>query len=86
MASLRVVKFGYNNLNGNLPNDFFSQLPQLENFTLYNNQFVGIIPGSIDNCTSLIYLALHSNFLTGMFYFSISTYLPEIGCMLIISY
>ncbi|XP_039684429.1 receptor kinase-like protein Xa21 [Medicago truncatula] len=65
MTSLRVVKFGYNNLNGNLPNDFFNQLPQLENFILKNNQFEGSIPQSIGNCTSLIYINLASNFLTG---------------------
>jgi len=69
MTSLRVVKFGYNNLNGNLPNDFFNQLPQLENFTLNNNQFEGNIPQSIGNCISLIYLGLESNFFSGMFYF-----------------
>jgi len=69
MTSLRVVKVGFNNLNGSLPNDFFNHHPQLEHFILNNNQFEGSIPRSIGNCTSLIYLDLSANFFTGMFYF-----------------
>jgi len=68
MTSLRVVNFGYNNLNGDLPNEFFNQLPQLENFNLADNQFEGRIPRSIGNCTSLISFVLASNFFTGMFH------------------
>ncbi|KEH15584.1 LRR receptor-like kinase family protein [Medicago truncatula] len=68
MTSLRVVKFGYNSLNGSLPNDFFNQHPQLENLILNNNQFEGSIPRSIGNCTSLIYLVLASNFFTELFF------------------
>jgi len=69
MTSLRMVELANNNLNGRLSNDFFNQLPQLENFTLAYNQFEGSIPRSIGNCTSLINLHLESNFFTGMFYF-----------------
>jgi len=69
MTSLRLVKLGYNNLNGSLPNDFFNQHPQLENFILNNNQIEGSISRSIGNCTSLTILALHSNYFIGMFYF-----------------
>ncbi|KEH19799.1 LRR receptor-like kinase family protein, putative [Medicago truncatula] len=67
MTSLRVVEFGFNNLNGRLPNDFFNQLPQLEYCILNNNQFEGSIPRSIGNCTSLIHIYLASNFLTESF-------------------
>ncbi|CAI8608358.1 unnamed protein product [Vicia faba] len=65
MTSLRVVRFDENNLNGSLPNDFFNQLPLLENFTLYSNQFEGSIPQSIGNCTSLTFLGLATNFFSG---------------------
>ncbi|XP_004509927.3 uncharacterized protein [Cicer arietinum] len=65
MTSLRVVRFDENYLNGSLPNDFFNQLPKLENFTLYSNQFQGSIPQSIGNCSSLIFLGLAGNFFTG---------------------
>ncbi|KEH29237.1 LRR receptor-like kinase [Medicago truncatula] len=65
MTSLRVVELANNNLNGRLPNDFFNQLPQLEDLTLTDNQFEGSIPRSIGNCTSLINLDLQSNFFTG---------------------
>jgi len=66
MTYLRDVRLYMNNLNGSLPNDFFSQLPQLEVISLDNNKFEGSIPPSIGNSTSLINLGLSSNFFTGM--------------------
>lgn len=77
MTSLRVVRFDENYLNGSLPNDFFNQLPKLENFTLYSNQFQGSIPQSIGNCSSLIFLGLAGNFFTGKLHLLL-THLLEI--------
>ncbi|XP_054790206.1 probable LRR receptor-like serine/threonine-protein kinase IRK [Prosopis cineraria] len=64
MSSLRMVDFGMNHLNGNLPKDFCHQLPLLEIFHADYNQLEGSIPESISNCTSLKELYLGGNSFT----------------------
>ncbi|KAL6334635.1 hypothetical protein AAG906_019495 [Vitis piasezkii] len=54
-----------NNLSGNLPPNFGSYLPNLENLILAVNKLSGIIPSSIGNASKLRTLALGNNMFTG---------------------
>ena len=54
-----------NNLSGNLPPNFGSYLPNLEDLILAVNKLSGIIPSSIGNASKLRTLALGNNMFTG---------------------
>ncbi|CAJ2658806.1 unnamed protein product [Trifolium pratense] len=60
-----VIDLDKNNLNGSLPNEMCHQFRQLQVFSLDYNDYRGIIPRSIENCTSLQYFSLADNFFTG---------------------
>ncbi|WJX46780.1 non-specific serine/threonine protein kinase [Trifolium repens] len=65
ISSLIVINLNKNNLNGILPHEMCHQFPQLQMFTLHTNDYSGIIPRSIGNCTSLQYFSLADNFFEG---------------------
>jgi hypothetical protein len=67
ISSLIVINLNKNNLNGILPHEMCHQFPQLQMFTLHTNDYSGIIPRSIGNCTSLQYFSLADNFFEGIY-------------------
>nr|XP_023910066.1 probable LRR receptor-like serine/threonine-protein kinase At3g47570 [Quercus suber] len=60
LSSLEV-----NQIQGHLPSDIGITLPNLETFTISNNQFIGSIPISISSASNLHILNLAENKLTG---------------------
>ncbi|KAL6334649.1 hypothetical protein AAG906_019511 [Vitis piasezkii] len=65
ISSLQEIALTYNSLSGNLPPNFVSHLPNLEEILLGINRLSGIIPISIGNATKLRVLDLSHNAFTG---------------------
>lgn len=64
-SSLTYIGLSNNSLSGEIPFTAHCHLPGLNKLTLYENKLVGAIPPSISNFTSLEWVLLHNNFLTG---------------------
>ena len=62
MPSLQVIDFGHNSLSGNLQENIFDYLPNLEVFYLHDNSFEGEIPATLSKCKNLQYFALSLNY------------------------
>ncbi|KAH7511151.1 hypothetical protein FEM48_ZijujUnG0040000 [Ziziphus jujuba var. spinosa] len=65
LRRLKLISFGFNNLmKGEIPS-WFGLFPKLETLNLYGNQFIGSIPTSIFNLSSLQIITLFNNQLSG---------------------
>ncbi|GAA0184888.1 hypothetical protein LIER_32176 [Lithospermum erythrorhizon] len=65
ISTLESMAFADNQLNGVLPTDLCHCFPRLKNLYLGANQFVGEIPSSLHECSSLQYLSLEFNNFNG---------------------
>ena len=64
-SSITKIDVAVNQIQGHLPPDIGITLPNLETFTISNNQFIGSIPISISSALNLHILNLAKNKLTG---------------------
>ncbi|XP_022765890.1 probable LRR receptor-like serine/threonine-protein kinase At4g36180 [Durio zibethinus] len=64
---LSILGISSNKLYGNIPSSVCQANSELMLLDLSNNNFAGTIPTSLGNCTSLIYLNLGGNNLSGVF-------------------
>jgi hypothetical protein len=67
ISSLMEIVLDKNSLNGSLPHKMCRQFSQLQTFSIDHNDYGGIIPRSIGNCTSLQYFSSSNNFFIGIF-------------------
>ncbi|KAG2663695.1 hypothetical protein I3760_16G045300 [Carya illinoinensis] len=65
LSSIKIFEVGDNKLHGSLPWDMGITLPNLQEFSIFGNQFSGSIPVSIANASYLYDLYMYSNKLTG---------------------
>ena len=65
ISSITKIDVGVNQIQGHLPSNIGITLPNLERFTIDNNQFIGSIPTSISSASNLHILNLAGNKLTG---------------------
>ncbi|OWM74801.1 hypothetical protein CDL15_Pgr004568 [Punica granatum] len=73
LTQLKSLQLGQNNFAGNLPPDVCSG-GLLENFTAHSNFFMGPIPRSLKNCSTLFRVRLENNQLTGDILDALGTY------------
>ncbi|KAL4272411.1 hypothetical protein GQ457_13G004560 [Hibiscus cannabinus] len=63
--SLHFIDFGFNNLTGDIPNDMFDHLLNLQELHLNDNMLSGRIPANLFKCNQLQVLFLTDNQLEG---------------------
>ncbi|KAM3361591.1 hypothetical protein P3S68_016445 [Capsicum galapagoense] len=64
-SSLKQIGLTNNILYGKLPGNICDNLPNLEALALFKNQFDGLIPPNLQNCSKLEILSLSENDFTG---------------------
>ncbi|MCE3051866.1 hypothetical protein HAX54_051084 [Datura stramonium] len=64
-SSLKQIGLTNNILYGKLPGNICDNLPNLEVLSLSRNQFDGLIPPNMQNCSKLKILSLSANYFTG---------------------
>jgi hypothetical protein len=64
-SSLEILDLDFNQFGGELPNDVFVDLLQLQRIRIAGNQFAGRLPPNLGRLTQLTSLILHENAFTG---------------------
>jgi Leucine-rich repeat (LRR) protein len=65
ISKLEVLDLSFNHMTGELPRDIGIFLSNMQSLILHDNQFVGILPDSLDNMTELKYIQLDNNSFSG---------------------